>query len=360
MVLQNSFNQRLVDGLTVQLTGSATGDLWYRDVNGFFTRLPIGTNGQILTVSAGGIPFWASGVSPGGAAGGDLTGNFPNPTIAANAVTYGKIQNVSASQRLLGRATAGAGVIEELTVAQARSLLGLGTAALLDVGTGANQVLQLDSSGFIPTSVVPALALNTIQVVANQAARLALSNVQPGDIAKQTDNGLSYMLSALPASTDGNWVTIGDTTIDAADIVSGTIATARLGSGTANSGSFLRGDQTWQPIPFVPVPANTVSGTTQALAINNRYYPNNAGLCTLTLPATAAIGSLIQIRGQGAGGWRIAQNSGQQIHFGNQSSTVGLTGQLNSTHRRDCVDLECVVANNEWTVSSAIGNIDVV
>lgn len=35
----------------------------------------------------------------------------------------------------------------------------------------------------------------------------------------------------------------------ASDIVSGTIATARLGSGTANSSTYLRGDNTWQTIP---------------------------------------------------------------------------------------------------------------
>lgn len=31
----------------------------------------------------------------------------------------------------------------------------------------------------------------------------------------------------------------------AADLASGTVATDRLGSGTANSSTFLRGDQTW-------------------------------------------------------------------------------------------------------------------
>lgn len=37
-------------------------------------------------------------------------------------------------------------------------------------------------------------------------------------------------------------------TDDAANLTTGTVATARLGSGTANSSSYLRGDQTWATI----------------------------------------------------------------------------------------------------------------
>lgn len=42
------------------LGSDATGDIFYRNSSGLFTRLPIGTNGQVLTVSSG-LPAWAAG-----------------------------------------------------------------------------------------------------------------------------------------------------------------------------------------------------------------------------------------------------------------------------------------------------------
>lgn len=45
-----------------------------------------------------------------------------------------------------------------------------------------------------------------------------------------------------------------ETLNDASLFTTGTVATARLGSGTANSGSFLRGDQTWTAVT-IPVAA---------------------------------------------------------------------------------------------------------
>lgn len=49
----------------INLGSNATGDIYYRDSGGAFQRLAIGTSGQVLAVSTGGIPTWQTGVGVG-------------------------------------------------------------------------------------------------------------------------------------------------------------------------------------------------------------------------------------------------------------------------------------------------------
>lgn len=93
---------------------------------------------------------------------------------------------------------------------------------------------------------------------------------------------------------------------------------------------------------------NNVTGTSQAMAINNGYIANNAGLVTLTLPSTAAVGTVLAVQGSGAGGWLIAQNASQIVHIGSSASTTGVVGSVASSNRYDSVYLVCIVANLEW------------
>lgn len=97
---------------------------------------------------------------------------------------------------------------------------------------------------------------------------------------------------------------------------------------------------------------NSVAGTTQAAAVNNGYVISNAGTTTVTLPATAALGSLVSIAGQGAGGFILAANTGQTIKMA--ASTTSSGGSLTSAEQYDTVEVVCVVANTTWVVRSAI------
>jgi hypothetical protein len=105
----------------------------------------------------------------------------------------------------------------------------------------------------------------------------------------------------------------------------------------------------------------TSTGAAQAAAVNSGYIINaGTTLSVVTLPATAPVGSLLEIVGTSAGGWRLAQGAGQQVIFGSISNTSGGGGQLNSTHQRDAVRLVCITADTTWQVISSIGNIDVI
>ena len=70
----------------------------------------------------------------------------------------------------------------------------------------ANGVATLNAQGIIPSSQLPPVTLSSTNVVASDADMQALSNATVGSIAVRTDVNKNYVLSALPASTLGNWI----------------------------------------------------------------------------------------------------------------------------------------------------------
>lgn len=152
--------------------------------------------------------------------------------------------------------------------------------------------------------------------------------------------------------TDGQLV-VGSTAADpvAASLTAGTNITVTPGAGTLSIASTPE-SLTWNDVTLAA--GNLVAG--------NGYVADNAGLVTLTLPATCAFGKCIAVAGgvTGATGWLIAQNAGQQIHFASLSTTLGVGGSLASTLQYDSVELVCVVTDTTFVVRSSVGNITVV
>jgi len=101
-----------------------------------------------------------------------------------------------------------------------------------------------------------------------------------------------------------------------------------------------------------------VTTTTQAAAVNNGYVANNAGLVTITLPATAAQFSVVSVVGKGAGGFKVVANTGQIINVDNVATSTA--GSVSSTNRWDGITLRCVTANTTWSATSVVGNFDVI
>jgi hypothetical protein len=142
-----------------------------------------------------------------------------------------------------------------------------------------------------------------------------------------------------------------------------TMASDQLGTATITAGagiSVTPGANTITIASTNGIAWTEVTGTSQAMAVDSGYIANNAGLVTLTLPATAVVGDRVRIAGKGAGGWRCGQNAGQTINFGNTATTAGVGGYIDSTNQYDALELLCITANTTWVTLSSVGNLNVV
>jgi hypothetical protein len=194
-----------------------------------------GTTGQLLQSDGTGGLSWVSGSAPTGAAGGDLTGNFPNPTLASSGVAAGTYPKVTVDAK--GRVTNGSSTVNASDIED-------GTIANADI-SGTAQVATSKLSGAV-TSIsghgLGSLAtLNTIgssEITDGQIADADVSSTAAiatsklsGAVTQVAGHGLGALATASSVTT----TEITDGTIANADI-SGTaaIATSKL-SGTVTS-----------------------------------------------------------------------------------------------------------------------------
>lgn len=204
--------------------------------------------------------------------------------IANDQVTYAKMQNVSATDRILGRSTAGAGDVEEITCTAAgrallddasasaqRTTLGLaigsdvqaydadldaiaalaktdgnfivgnGSAWVAESGATARASIGANDAANLTTGTIPAARIGASGVTQHQAS-LAVNATQVATTRSTSTTLVARQMHAISAGatvnsgTQGEWVAIYNNSASAITLTQGSGVTLRL-AGTTTTGS---------------------------------------------------------------------------------------------------------------------------
>lgn len=299
---------------------------------------------------------------------------------------------VSATDNIyIGALTGGADGIENTAIGGGGAFSGVST-------SNGNVIVGYASGTGISNDNNIAIGYESLNGVGDSLNNIAIG-VSAGNGLAGASTTSNILISNAGVNTDNNTIRIGtqgtstgeqDTCFVAGIYQSSVGATnevviidsnGQLGSSTGSDGEILIGATAGSPAWSVITPGTGISITngtnsitidatgggglswvevtasTVAMAVNTGYIMNNAGGVTGTLPATAAVGDIIAVVGKNAGGWTIAQNSGQTIHFGEFDTTTGATGSLASTLTYDSFEIVCITADTDFAVRSSIGNI---
>lgn len=183
---------------------------------------------------------------------------------------------------------------------------------------------------------------------------------------------IAFEASAITTATTRT-ITAADRDIDLAEIADSFVTPSGTAVPASGVLTFANGTNVTMTAAGSTITVNSTGGGSggitwsiltsdlDPMVVDTGYIANKAGLLSMTLPATAAVGTVQRVTGMNTDvGWRIVQRASQQIHFGDLSTTSGVGGYLESTIKRDSVELVCVVANLEWNILSSLGNVTIV
>lgn len=229
-----------------------------------------GTASYLAGFDGSGNPVNVNPASFGGVSDGDkgditVTASGATWTIDAAAVTYSKIQNVSATDRLLGRSTAGAGVVEEIVCTSAGR-------ALLDDALVSDQRTTLGLG-----SIATLSSIGTANITDGNVTLAKLADIATASFIGRTTagTGVPEVLTATQATAMLNPFT---------SLLQGVVPAS--GGGTS---AYLRADGTWDSTP------TSAPGGWTYVVLGGDQADTTGALVNTALAFTPAINAVYQV-----------------------------------------------------------------
>ena len=225
------------------------------------------------------------------------------------------------------------------TVSNGLVISGITTTSEVNVGQGVtfSTVGNATFSGIVTATTFSGSGAN----LTNLPAGNLTGTVADARISTLTASKLS---GALPAISGANL-----TNLDASDLASGTVPTARLGSGTASSSTFLRGDSTFASVTSTTInnnadnrvitgsgTANTLEGESTVTFDGTQFRVNAGNTSSIQVDGLYSYGSFAGVkiwRGAGNRSHNMVVGAGAGANFsgGQDCTAVGHNALSNST-----------------------------